>query len=552
MKRGFHGAALGHLTRLFEAGSLAAASDRELLAEFQSRRDEAAFEALVGRYGRLVLNIGRKLLHDAGDVEDAFQATFLVLVRKPPRLRVGESLGPWISTVAYRVAARACANRIRLNRMETTGGQDAVSSQADDSNAVALHEEVSRLPDRLRRPVVFCYLEGLTHERAAERLGCPVGTVRSRLARARSLLHRRLVARGVAPVIAPLEALHSCSRPVDPSLRLVDQTLRLATASHVRWAEAGVASASLLSLVNGVVRMMKLKKALVACSLLFPVGFLAAAGAQAYQQATDGPDRIVVGGKTFVAAPEGPETVPKTYYVGDLIGLSSPSDSSEGGSAPTSQRPQHDLVPLIRLIARHVEPGTWKVLDNTGNDISASSELAQNNAGGTDRRIGSITPFFLSISLIVRHTEETHKEVASLLEDVRALKIRAKPTNADQAKAPQARTEVVEVAPHGKVVVHRDSIDQAPTGRFFIPTEHLADFFAGVPSPGTTAVTRIRSQSAKKDRLRQLLQQLQSELESMDTDDAPTPPQRDDRKRYFEPSIQPLDSRPADRPRKPS
>ena len=177
MRRGFQGSALRHLTRLFEAGSLAAASDRELLAEFQSRRDEAAFEAIVSRYGRLVLNVGRKILHDPRDVEDAFQATFLVLIRRPPRLRVGESLGPWISTVAYRVAARVRANRIRLNRLETTVGLEAVAPPSDDSNAIALHEEVSRLPERLRRPIVFCYLEGLTHERAAERLGCPVGTV---------------------------------------------------------------------------------------------------------------------------------------------------------------------------------------------------------------------------------------------------------------------------------------------------------------------------------------------------------------------------------------
>src|SRR5689334_15050293 len=106
MRRGFQGVALHDLSRLFETGSLSAASDRELLDEFARRRDEAAFDVLMTRYGRLVLNVGRKLLCDPGDVEDAFQATFLVLVRKPPHLRVGESLGPWMSTVAYRVAAR--------------------------------------------------------------------------------------------------------------------------------------------------------------------------------------------------------------------------------------------------------------------------------------------------------------------------------------------------------------------------------------------------------------------------------------------------------------
>jgi RNA polymerase sigma factor (sigma-70 family) len=654
---------------LLEAGSLAAASDRELLGEFARRRDEAAFEAIVARYGRLVLNVGRKILHDPRDVEDAFQATFLVLVRRPPRLRVGESLGPWISTVAYRVAARVRANRIRLNRLETAEGlEDAPAAPAVDaeakSDAIALHEEVSRLPDRLRRPVVFCYLEGLTHERAAERLGCPVGTVRSRLARARSLLHRRLVARGVAPAVAPLEALLSLSRPVEPSLRLVERTIRLAAGSSAGWAEAGVASASLLSLVNGVVRMMKLKQAAVACSLLFPVGLLAA-GAQAYQQASDGPDKIVVGGKTYVAEPEGPKTYPMTYYVGDLIGISPVGD----------KRPAIDLAPIIRLITRHVAPGTWTGRDSAGKDVSESYGIDQVQSGSADRRIGSITPFFLSISLIVRHTAETHKEVASLLEDVRNVVFRTSPqavqavhqtietmpdgrvflepredpewhktqvkvvektkatkpdeqkqkayvfrevaeelrpeqtpapvdpqrleplpleplprarseddvakqqvsgkpfsarTTADlaieqltrksptpsKAKAIESRTEVVEVGPHGKVVVHRGPIDEADSGaRVDGPSFRTGTHWnsvTGLPAPGSPPGYRVKSQSAQKERLRWLLRQLQSELDTLDAADAPTPSQRKDLNGDFEPTVRPLDRGAVDRPRQPS
>ena len=146
MRRGLQGVALRQLTRLFESGTLSAASDRELLDLFANRRDESAFDVLMTRYGRLVLNVGRKLLHDPRDVEDAFQATFLVLVRKPPRLRVGDSLGPWMSTVAYRVAARARANRIRLNRMETTDGLEVAAPIASDTNALVLHEELNRAP----------------------------------------------------------------------------------------------------------------------------------------------------------------------------------------------------------------------------------------------------------------------------------------------------------------------------------------------------------------------------------------------------------------------
>ncbi|APW62372.1 RNA polymerase sigma factor [Paludisphaera borealis] len=514
MRRGFQGVALRQFTRLFESGTLSAASDRELLDEFARRRDDAAFEVLLTRYGRLVLNLGRKLLHDPRDVEDAFQATFLVLVRKPPRLRVGESLGPWMSTVAYRVAARARANRIRLNKMKTTDGLEAAASTDSDanSNALALHEELNRLPERLRRPVVCCYLEGLTHERAAERLGCPVGTVRSRLARARSLLHRRLSIRGVAPSVAPLEVLFS-SKSVDPPLRLIDLTMRLVASSHVRWPEAGVVSASLLSLANGVVRMMNLKKALVALSVALPLGGVVAVGAaQAYQQAAGDQDKIVVGGRTYVAEPEEPQTVAQTYYVGDLVIRSAPPDRQQGGKPGPSPAAGFDLLPVIKLIEETIAPGTWEVHDSAGKDMSASLGLGQRKDGGPKRRIGTITPFFLSISLIVRHTEETHKQVASLLANVRAV------VNGAQTRTSQRVVEAVETGPLGRFTVSTSS-------GIFVPEPGMdLDSFPPPIAPAELATIKgapkrlqfLNPNKVRMMKMRGQLKVLQSEMEALE------------------------------------
>ncbi|MDR3618968.1 MAG: sigma-70 family RNA polymerase sigma factor [Paludisphaera borealis] len=522
MRRGFQGVALRQFTRLFESGTLSAASDRELLDEFARRRDDAAFEVLLTRYGRLVLNLGRKLLHDPRDVEDAFQATFLVLVRKPPRLRVGESLGPWMSTVAYRVAARARANRIRLNKMETTDGLEAAASTDSDANskALALHEELNRLPERLRRPVVCCYLEGLTHERAAERLGCPVGTVRSRLARARSLLHRRLSIRGVAPAVAPLEVLFS-SNSIDPPLRLIDQTMRLVASSHVRWPEAGVVSASLLSLANGVVRMMNLKKALVALSVALPLGGIVAVGAaQAYQQAAGGEDEVVLGGKIYRAVVE-PGTYPQTYYVGDLLGaVPAPLESQKTTPSPS---PEFDPSAVIKLIERHIAPGTWKILDTSGKDLSAKVGLDQGKGGGPERRIGSITPFHLSLSLIIRHTAEVHEQVADLLRSVRAI------VQAAEARAVSKATDAAEATPtsNKKSEIRIDGTNKKTDitidgGDGLSLTGRLSVFGPGRLT--TSPADEGKSSPERTARVRQLLKALQDELDELDAEAAKASP----------------------------
>jgi RNA polymerase sigma factor (sigma-70 family) len=208
------GASLGQAITLFRVGAVGSLSDGQLLERFASGRGEAgelAFAALVERHGPLVARICRSILADTHEAQDAYQAAFLVLARKAGSLWVRESLGPWLHGVAYRVAIRA-RSASALRKVHERRHAEAASAHVgerpwDEEVGPLLHEEVNRLPDRYRVPVVLCYLEGLTHEQAAEQLRWPVGTVRSRLSRGRDQLRSRLVRRGVAPAIGLLGAL---------------------------------------------------------------------------------------------------------------------------------------------------------------------------------------------------------------------------------------------------------------------------------------------------------------------------------------------------------
>ncbi len=193
---------------LFGEGTAIGLTDRQLLDRFADRRDPSAFEVLIRRHGPMVARVCRGAGLGADDAHDAFQATFLVLVRRAGALGKLDSLGGWLYGVACRVSARARVESARRRKIEGLTAFRVVEAvepdhtDAIDREALApiVQEEVNRLPEKYRTAVVLCYWEGLTHEQAAAQLGCPLGTVRSRIARARDLLHRRLTRRGVAPM----------------------------------------------------------------------------------------------------------------------------------------------------------------------------------------------------------------------------------------------------------------------------------------------------------------------------------------------------------------
>ncbi|WP_422931832.1 sigma-70 family RNA polymerase sigma factor [Singulisphaera sp. PoT] len=216
-------------------------TDRQLLECVSRQRGEAAemaFATLVQRHGPMVFGICRSLLADPNDAEDAFQATFLVLARKADTLRQPESLAHWLHGVALRTARKTKAlgdlqrrreqQEFAMGSHEPVGDWGRVELQlVRREQAEAVHEEVARLPEAYRAPVVLCYLEGLTHVEAAERLRWPVGTLSVRLMRARKLLHGRLSRRGLAPGLLTLLTLPDGAKAVPPEA-LVEATAHAA------------------------------------------------------------------------------------------------------------------------------------------------------------------------------------------------------------------------------------------------------------------------------------------------------------------------------------
>lgn len=187
--------------RLLRDGVDPPGGDGSLLRRFLEARDESAFEAIVDRHGPLVLALCKRYLHDPADVDDAFQATFLVLVRKGAGLCEAETLAGWLYAVAHRVAVRARSNVLkRRSREGDREGVHRATAQEErpvDDSLEVLDGELSRLPEKYRVPLVLCYLRGRTHDQAAAELDWPVGTVRSRMAKGRSILHGRMSRRGL-------------------------------------------------------------------------------------------------------------------------------------------------------------------------------------------------------------------------------------------------------------------------------------------------------------------------------------------------------------------
>src|SRR5215831_14621878 len=190
-------AILTHLRRL----GVAERGDHELLNAFAAQRDGEAFAALVRRHGRLVLGVCRRVLGDEHDAEDAFQATFLVLVRRARGLGRGGSVGNWLHTVAYHVALRARANAARRREQERSAPARLCADQFAEMEWHDLRrvvdEELARLPEKYRAPLVLCHLEGKTNEAAARELGWPAGSLSRRMARGCELLRQALARRGV-------------------------------------------------------------------------------------------------------------------------------------------------------------------------------------------------------------------------------------------------------------------------------------------------------------------------------------------------------------------
>jgi RNA polymerase sigma-70 factor (ECF subfamily) len=303
---------------LFDSGTTVGVSDGELLGRFADSagrdRSEAAgpaFAALVERHGAMVWRVCRSVLRDEHDAEDAFQATFLVLVKRAGSVRRRESVASWLYGVALRVAARARADMARRRRHERRAGESKPAADRPGDGRISpelaaiVHEELSRLPERYRAVVVLCHLEGQTCEAAARWLGWPVGTVKSRLARGRERLRGRLVRRGLGPdeasgsSVVPVGILRAAL-----ARTTVEAMFRFAGGRPI----GGVASSTALSWAHRTLRTMEMIRLAMISTLL--IACLAAARAAIWTARDEKPAQVRSAAPVKKAAEESQATKP--------------------------------------------------------------------------------------------------------------------------------------------------------------------------------------------------------------------------------------------------
>jgi RNA polymerase sigma factor (sigma-70 family) len=298
-------------------------SDGQLLERFAWAGEEAAFAALMRRHGRMVLGVCRRVLQNETDVEDAFQATFLTLVRRARSIRKRESVGSWLHGVAFRLALRSRSDAAR----RSVGEQEASIRTFSEPGFVAawrelqevLDEELHRLPEKYRLPLVLCYLEGETQEEVAQRLGWPVGTVKGRLARARELMRVRLVRRGLtlgSASLATVLAVETASA-VPPALA--------ASAARFAWETVWRQSAQTIpvrvtALADTIMRTWYVAKLKLVASVLLAAGFVAAgAGYMASRTAQDPSDPLPDVSQSQESPPSVATITPSNDLYGDPL-----------------------------------------------------------------------------------------------------------------------------------------------------------------------------------------------------------------------------------------
>ncbi len=303
------GKVLDHLRKTWAADAIRDLNDQELLQRFIGNRDQAAFTVLVQRHGPMVLSICRRVVGDLHAAEDAFQATFMVLVRRARSIRRKSLLGGWLYGVALHVALKAKAQsaaRCRRERQFTamTPAQPLDNLLSQELREV-LDDEVDRLPEKYRTAIILCYFQGKSHEQAAQELGLPKRTVTSRLGRGRELLRQQLTKRGLAlsaGMMATALGENVSASPIG-ALLIINTVKSAVSMAGSKAVSAGCISVAAAALAEEAIKeMIGVKTTLLVVALILglAVGGAALAGIGAMRQ----PSRAVTSDKPQAFAPK--------------------------------------------------------------------------------------------------------------------------------------------------------------------------------------------------------------------------------------------------------
>lgn len=333
-------------------------SDGQLLERFAAQREESAFAQLVERHGPMVLGVCRRVLHDEHDAEDAFQAVFLVLARKSASIRKREALGSWLYGVAYRVAARLRSGvglrRVKERQMsempstERVGG-DLIGTIVWRELRPMIDEELNHLPTKYRDPLVLCYLQGKTHDEAAQALGWSKGSMSRRKDKARELLRGRLSQRGItlsAGIILGVLMENAASAGV-PAM-LLHKTVQAASLYAAgKTVAAGVISAQAAALSQGVLQTMFMSKLKLTAAVILAM-VVVGTGAGMTLNALAGPQTGGGAGGSGAGKPAAEQALPGT-------GSKAPTGSGGGPArdgAGTSDKAAHSASELRKLLTQ--------------------------------------------------------------------------------------------------------------------------------------------------------------------------------------------------------
>jgi RNA polymerase sigma factor (sigma-70 family) len=415
-----------------------ALTDGQLLECFITRHDEAAFAALVQRHGPMVWGVCRRVLRNPPDAEDAFQATFLVLVRKAVSIVPRERVANWLYGVAYQTARKARATSARRQARErqvaTMPEPPVVEQDLWGDLQPILDQELSRLPEKYRVAIVLCDVEGRTRQESARQLGLPEGTLSGWLSRGREMLAKRLARRGVALAGATLAGvLTQMAASAAAPTSVVSSTIQAACVFAAGQAASGVVSVQVAALTEGVLKSMLVNKTKMAAATLLLLGILGICATGLAYRATAG-DRPGQTQQQSVKAdllPNGPEDTDRALQKikAELERLRAENEAlkkqmrrvqGERPAAQTKKTADGKLIVKVYPVAGLISPPeAEEKASSLKRVITSTIEPRSWTMVGGD---GSIEFYLEGVCLVIRQSSDIHKQVQDILETLRKTK----------------------------------------------------------------------------------------------------------------------------------